>query len=456
MFIALAAATAWIAWNALAEDARAIERLMTRDDARRLGLERAWFSQVELDRSRHRVERAILKDDRLTVLTTAGVVQDFNALTGERLWTAPVGNANYPSLGPAASDKYVAIVNGSTLYVLRRQDGKPLFDRRVVGGAPGAAPAVSAEYVFVPLINGRFEGYPLNQGADKSRTPWYYQSNGRAMVAPLATPESVIWSTDRGHMYVAASLSPAVRFRLESASDIIASPAYHRPLVYAATTGGDLYALNEVNGARKWKYSTGYQVERAPAAVGDRVYVTTEEPAMHCVDAKTGMALWVAPKIIQFAAASDKRVYGIDDLRALVVLDSKTGALLDRMPTDGTANALVNDQTDRLYLISSGGLLQCLYEIGAKKPLYHNPPPVEEPKPEPGTAPGPATTRESTTTEGAAPPAAGEGAAPPAGGGVDPFSGLNNGAAGEGAEQPGQPPAGDGNFGVGDDNPFGE
>jgi outer membrane protein assembly factor BamB len=421
---------------------------MSRDEARRMGLERAWFAQVELDRARHRVERAVLKDDRLTVLTTAGVVQDFDALTGERLWTSPVGNANYPSLGPAANDKYVAVVNGSTLYVLRRQDGKPLLNRRVMGGAPGATPAVAEEYVFVPLINGRFEGYPLNQNVDKSHTPWYYQSYGRAMVAPLATPESVIWSTDQGYLYVAASLNPAVRFRLESASDIIASPAYHRPLVYAATTSGDIYALNEITGEQQWRYSSGYSVERAPAAVGDRVYVTTDEPAMHSVDAKTGLALWIAPNVTQFAAASGQRVYGIDDLNALVVLDAKTGALLDRMPTDGTGRALVNDQTDRLYLVSNGGLLQCLHEIGAKKPLYHNPEPVEPSKPEPGTVPNP------TTTGDAAPPPTAEPATPAAEATDDPFNDLNEGAAGEGAAEPAQPADG-GNFGVSEENPFG-
>jgi hypothetical protein len=446
MIVGFMAATVWLALNGLATDARAAERMLTRDEARRLGLERAWFGQVEVDRSRHRVERAILKDDRLTVLTTAGIVQDFNALTGANLWTAPVGNANYPSLGPAASDKYVAVINGSSLYVLRRKDGKAVLNRRVTSG-PGAGPAVAEEYVFVPLINGRMEGYPLNQGDDKSRTPWYYQSYGRAMVSPLATPTCVVWSTDQGYLYVASSLSPAVRFRLESASSIIAQAAYHAPLVYVATTSGDVYTLDEGTGERKWKYSTGFPVERAPAAVGDRVYVTTEEPVLHCIDAKTGGALWVAPMVTQFAAASGQRVYGIDDLRALVVLDAKTGALLHRMPTDGTAGALVNDQTDWLYLVSNSGLIQCLHEIGAKNPLYHNPPPAQAPKPEPGDKPEPVTQPATTTEE----PKAGEDATPPVEAG-DPFN--SNGEAAKEAGKAETPPAEGGNFGVGNDNPF--
>ncbi len=81
----------------------------------------------------------MLHGDRLTVLTSAGVVQEFNALTGETLWTAAVGNESYPSLGPSCSDQYVALVNGSTLYVLDRADGRPVVIRRI-GGARAPRP----------------------------------------------------------------------------------------------------------------------------------------------------------------------------------------------------------------------------------------------------------------------------------------------------------------------------
>src|SRR5688572_18463810 len=63
-------------------------RLISRDDARHLGLERVWFAQVRLDPGRNQVERAVLANDRLDVLTTAGVIQELNAHTGETLWIA--------------------------------------------------------------------------------------------------------------------------------------------------------------------------------------------------------------------------------------------------------------------------------------------------------------------------------------------------------------------------------
>ena len=358
-----------------ATPAWAAQRLSTPEEARSLGLKRAWFAQVRLDPARNRVERAILKGDRLYVLTTAGVLQEFNAATGETQWIAPIGNPNYPSLGPAASDNHVALLNGSTLYVLDRIDGRPVVIRPV-GGAPGAAPAVGEKYVFVPLVRGRVEAYSLGE---QKFTPWYYQSYGRAMVPPLATPQSFVWTTDSGHMYVGDAENLAVRFRLETASEIVAPPAYEKPYVYAATSSGEMFAMHEMTGGRRWKYATGFPVTRAPAAIADRVFVTSEEPALHCVDAKRGVSLWEAPKISQFAAVSKDRVYGVDDLGRIVALDAKTGSLLRRMPTDGETYALVNDQTDRVYLVSDEGVVQCFHELGADKPLQHKPVKTEQP-----------------------------------------------------------------------------
>src|SRR3954469_5970950 len=65
----------------LAGNARGERRLIGQDDAGRLGLTRAWFTQVQLSAAHTHVERAVLEGDRLTVLTSAGVVQELDALT---------------------------------------------------------------------------------------------------------------------------------------------------------------------------------------------------------------------------------------------------------------------------------------------------------------------------------------------------------------------------------------
>src|SRR5215210_6271 len=76
----------------LTGQARCEHRLISQDEAARLGLTRAWFTQVRLNAAHTHVERAVLEGDRLTVLSSAGVVQELNALTGNTYWIAPTGN----------------------------------------------------------------------------------------------------------------------------------------------------------------------------------------------------------------------------------------------------------------------------------------------------------------------------------------------------------------------------
>src|SRR5436190_10444395 len=373
----------------LAGEARCERRLISQDEAAQLGLTRAWFTQVRLNAAYTHVERAVLEGDRLTVLTNAGVVQELDAQTGKTYWIAPIGNENYPSLGPAGNEKYVAILNGSTLYVLDRKDGKPAIIRPV-GSAPGAAPALSHDYVFIPLVSGRIEGLPLG---NQKTPPWYYQSFGRAMVAPLVTPESIVWTTDAGYLYVGGSNKLGVRYRLETGSEIVAPPSYHQPFVFVASLNGDVFAMHELSGSQRWKYSCGFPVTRAAAGVGDRVFVTSAEPALHCINSMSGIGIWEAPHVNQFAAISKERVYGVKDLGECVGLNATTGRLLAQHRADRPIHALVNDQTDRVYLVSEDGMVECLHEVNMKTPIYHNPkptPPKEEAKPAAAPAPQPA------------------------------------------------------------------
>jgi hypothetical protein len=162
------------------------------------------------------------------------------------------------------------------------------------------------------------------------------------------------------------------------------------------------------------------------------------------------LGLWEAAGVAQFAAASRNRVYGVDDFGGLVVLDATTGSRIGHLPTGGTINALVNDQTDRLYLISQQGTVQCLHEIGAKEPIYHV---VPEPQTPPAEAVEgqPAETAETeTTTE---PPAEAV-TTPPTADEADPFgteAAEDTGAESEAEAEAETPAEGAAN----EDDPFG-
>lgn len=343
--------------------------LVSQGDAASAGLKRAWFARAAVNPARSQVVDWVLSGDQILILTDAGVLQAIDAHTGRSLWVTQFGNPQYPSLGPAANDQFVAVLNGSTLYLMDRNTGR--IQRQLpISGAPGAAPAVGKEHVFVPSITGLIEGYPLDLD-EPGYNRWFYQSHGNTMVAPLVTPHSVVWSTDRGYLYVGGSEKSGVRYRLETDDVFDARAAYQDPLIYAVTRDGELFAIDEADGLLRWKYRTGFATNRAPAAVGERLFVTSDEPMLHCVDAKTGRPQWEVPGIAQFATVTKDHVYGVDRFGTIRILNIADGSPVGRIANEGALEALVNDQTDRLYLISDSGLLQCLHEIGAEEPTHY-------------------------------------------------------------------------------------
>jgi outer membrane protein assembly factor BamB len=439
-----------LAGVAASAHAQLFSGLISQNQAASVGLKRAWFARAEVDPSRSRVVDWILSGDQLLILTDAGVLHALDANTGKTNWVTQFGNPNYPSVGPDANDKFVAVINGSKVYLMDRASGR-ILGERMIGGIPGAGPAVGENYVFVPTINGLIEGFPLELDAPQYRR-WFYQSFGRILAPPLVTPESIAWTTDRGNLYVSGAVKPGVRFRLETSGKFDARAAYRAPLIYAIALSGELFAVNELNGTLAWRYMTGYPTNRAPAAVAERLFVSSEEPMLHCVDASTGLPQWRALGISQFAAVTKSHVYGVDRYGTIHILNIADGAPVGRIPTGGVLNALVNDQTDRLFLISESGMVQCLYEIGAEEPTYYAKPPVKseaEPKPEggeeyrgdgqPATAPAAAPVAEPAAPAPKAVPPAAESNQ------ENPF--------GESTQQPA--PAAEGtDFGTEDENPF--
>jgi hypothetical protein len=210
------------------------------------------------------------------------------------------------------------------------------------------------------------------------------------------------------------------------------------PYLYIASQDGYLYCLNEDTGNEAWRYSTGYAIDSSPAIVGDMAYVASVEPAIHALDAKTGKEQWTTPGASHFAARGKERVYASDRFGNLLVLDSKTGNPVSRMAVAEGASTLVNDQTDRIFLVSDSGLVQCLHEIGADAPTLYRQPDA------PPAAPG--------AEASAAPAEEGEEPATDAEADADepsPFEMEDGAAADEApADEPADAPADD-------DNPFG-
>jgi hypothetical protein len=306
---------------------------------------------------------------RLFATASNAVIHAVDGENGQTLWQRRVGSGLFPSFRVAANEEHLAVVNGSTLYILDQETGRELWHRATVS-IPGAAPALSAEYAFVPTVTAGLEVYVL----DASHAPeTIYHASGRNVVQPVVTTRSVTWPTNRGHMYVAEANGIGLRFRVEANREIVAQAGFRPPnLLYITSIDGYVYCVDDMKRQVIWNVSLGTPMSESPVAAGDAVYVVTDEAELMSLDALTGEPIWgPALNIKRLLTISEDRVYALDRRGDLVMISTETGARMRTCSLNGTAISFVNTQTDRLFLTNPQGLVVCIHEDKHEFPHLH-------------------------------------------------------------------------------------
>ena len=213
--------------------------------------------------------------------------------------------------------------------------------------------------------------------------------------------EFIAWVTEQGFLYTAAitllsDQSMPTRYRVDSAGQIFymdrtQSTQVNRPgnkALLASPTQSQIYPVNELDtsqirmpdvivtggraayvfaidartGAIRWQYPTHGQLLESIAVIGKDVYAPTANGILHAIDLMTGKERWATSNVKRFVAASQKRIYVIDQRGRLVCLDRMTGASVFRYDIRRFEHCLYNLETDQIFLLSNKGLIQCLRE----------------------------------------------------------------------------------------------
>jgi len=310
----------------------------------------------------------VVPEVTLYVTTDRGVIHAIDAETGRTRWATVVGDREHPTERAGVSEEYVAVLNGSHLYLLNRSTGETAWKRQV-DGVPSAGPAITDTYVVVPTFSGNVELYEI----EETRTlPYLYKSNGRVLIQPVATSLSVAWPTDRGFLYVAKASKRGIRFRVEARDTIVSQPSFAPPSkFFMASIDGDVYCVHETSGNEFWRFTTGEEISNTPVPVGEYLYVVTDIGTLFCIKHETGEERWWAPRIKRFVAASKDRVYCLGMADRLVILDANTGGRIASMGAELLDIFYPNLQTDRIIVGSKTGTIQCLRETQMEWPLLH-------------------------------------------------------------------------------------
>lgn len=303
----------------------------------------------------------------ITIYATSerGLVQAIDAETGKTKWASFVGDPRFPTSNCGASDDVVCVFNGSKIYVLKASDGTVNWEKSVPG-APVLGPAVSDEYIFVPLISGKVDAYEVDH---PNRAATTFRTMGHPTTQPVVLNHSVAWATDRGHVYVASTNDGKAKYRVETKDNVVSTPGFLAPdKIFVTSQDGYLYSVRETRGGINWRFSTGESISHGPVGVRDTVYVIADSGTMYAIDGEAGVERWTTSGIRGFIAATDDRLYCTDLTASLVVIDSRSGSRVASISAPELEVRMVNTETDRIVVGTPSGLLQCFREIGRKWP----------------------------------------------------------------------------------------
>jgi outer membrane protein assembly factor BamB len=133
-------------------------------------------------------------------------------------------------------------------------------------------------------------------------------------------------------------------------------------LVVTGNKNGYVFAVKDRTGEVVWQFAANGAITERIAVIGTDVYCPTATGGMHALDLITREEKWFASGIHQFIAASQKRIYTIDNRSRLVILDRLTGTPIEAFDVQKFDRFLFNIETDRIYVVNNTGLIQCLHE----------------------------------------------------------------------------------------------
>lgn len=292
-----------------------------------------------------------------------GALYALDAETGRLLWKVATGNQGDSTPAVAHGLVYFAVEDDS-LHALDARSGTPHWTFRLSGSRRDGArkyvhgsATVSGDTVFfgvsyVGKVAGAWNVILHALDARTGRLKWS-TDRLQAMTSPVVHEGLVFAGQYRIAALSASTGAKKWEYALgtyesggrtydDYATD---SPAASDGVLYAATFGGSLHALEAASGRLLWRFERGgeYTARAAPAVANGTVFIGAADGFLHALDAKTGTEKWrfrADAQVNSTPTVAEDVVYFGDWNGTLYALDASGGKQVWRHGQDGMVHLL--------------------------------------------------------------------------------------------------------------------
>ncbi len=349
----------------------------------RYNLVRAWWNQAVIDPRRDTIAHITADEVAVFVQSTSGVVTAIDAETGKTMWSRMFGSPDRATLPVKTNDEMVFLASGMKLYAIHKASGEPLWTVDLPHH-PSTSPEVDETHIYIGTVEGSVYAYDLselNRLFQERLLPnyihqarlWRYQAPSEIVSPPVSNGEAVVFASFSGLLYSVSTSDRSLYYQFETADrePIRVPMGRSNQTVFVASDDANVFALDMINGARRWVFTAGEPIRLQPRVVGNHVFVTAGRRGTFCLRTTTGFEQWHQVRAREFLAATPDIVYASDKVQNLLILDREDGSIRGILPYRTLPIRVNNERTDRLYLATKGGLVVCIRERGRETPIWH-------------------------------------------------------------------------------------
>jgi outer membrane protein assembly factor BamB len=329
------------------------------------GLKRVWTASVKGANPRARLAASpVMSDGRLYVVDTTARVTAFDANTGAQIWSNALevkndGKSSRYGGGVSATATNVFATNGvGDVASLAADTGALVWKKRPAGPLRGA-PTLSNGNLYVMTQDNQIYALRQSDGEPQWNEAGPVAASGIFGVgAPAAAQGTVIagyssgelaaYRYENGRSLWSDTLSrTAMSTSVSTLTDIDADPVIDRGRVFALGKGGRMASYELVSGQRIWEINiAGIST---PVAVGEWVFVMTDEAKLLCVARSSGKVRWIS-KLQRFKNEKKKKGpiswYGPVLAGGRLIVANSHGAVWSISPEEGAATEVFDVKND--------------------------------------------------------------------------------------------------------------
>ena len=281
--------------------------------------------------------------------------------TGKLRWKYHVQEGIGES-SPAVHDGVVYVGDlAGTLHAVNARDGKSLWQLKT-GAEVKSSPVVVGERLLV----GSYDGNLYCVGARNGAVQWKFRTTSYVHCTP-GVSEGLAFIAGCDEMFRAIRISDGKEvFHISSGGYNAASPAIAGRAAYFGTFNNEVLGLSLTTHRVLWRYE---HPERhfpfySSAAVADgKVVLGGRDKIVHCLDAKTGKAVWTfatnarvdsSPAISGgrvYIGSNDGRLYVLDLASGKKVWEFNTGAPISASPAIAAGKLVIGSQDGKIYCL---------------------------------------------------------------------------------------------------------